>query len=244
MEFTMTTASIGPEPKEPPFSWSYSKLKNFRICPKRHFHYDVAKDVKQEKDEKLQYGDDVHAALHARIEKGKQLPNEIMQFEPLVLEFLKGVPDPNIKVLTEQKFAIDAGFKPTAYYARNVWFRAIADAVKIKTIAPGQQVAVNWDWKTGKVKEDPLQILTAACCLFQYYPDLQIVRNEFIWLEYGQRSRVDLRRENMPMVWASVMPEIEQMKAAQKAAYFPPKPGFLCKEYCAVKQCVHCGEGN
>jgi hypothetical protein len=245
----MSTAPIGPVPKEPPFSWSYSKLKNFRICPKRHFHYDIAKDVKQEKDEKLQYGDDVHAALHKRISKNVPLPHAIMEFEPLVMEFLKGTPDPSITILTEQKFAIDAGLQPLLkldgtcdYFSKRVWFRAIADAVKIKQLNPEQSVAVNWDWKTGKVKEDPLQILTAACCLFAFYPTLQVVRNEFIWLEYGQRSRCDLRRENMAQVWASVMPEVEQMKEAQKQSYFPPKPGFLCESYCEVKTCPHYGE--
>lgn|GEM_PF-1017442 len=242
MQFKMETASLGPAPKEPPFAWSYSKLKNYRLCPKRHFHYDIAKDVHQEKDEGLQYGDDVHKALHLRLSKGTALPVALHHFEPIVQEFLKGTPDPSITILTEQKFAIAKDFTPCGFFRDNrVWFRAIADAVKLKTLPDGSMVGVNWDWKTGKVKEDPLQILTAACCLFAAYPTLKAVRNEFIWLEYAQRSRVDLTRERMAEVWASVMPEVEQMREATRNAYFPPKPGFLCKNYCGVTSCPHMG---
>ena len=33
------------------FAWSYSKLKNFETCPKRSWHLDVARDIKEPEGE-------------------------------------------------------------------------------------------------------------------------------------------------------------------------------------------------
>ena len=38
------------------FSWSYTKLKNYETCPKRHFHYDVRKDIKEPEGEARREG--------------------------------------------------------------------------------------------------------------------------------------------------------------------------------------------
>ena len=42
--------------KPKPFAWSYSRLKNFEVCPKRHFHVDIAKDFREEEGESLVWG--------------------------------------------------------------------------------------------------------------------------------------------------------------------------------------------
>ena len=42
------------------FSWSWSKLKNWRSCPKRHYHVDLAKDFKEPPSEALKWGDLFH----------------------------------------------------------------------------------------------------------------------------------------------------------------------------------------
>jgi spore coat polysaccharide biosynthesis protein SpsF (cytidylyltransferase family) len=43
-----------------PFAWSYSKLKNYEVCPKRHWHVDVKKDFKEAESEALKQGNLVH----------------------------------------------------------------------------------------------------------------------------------------------------------------------------------------
>ena len=34
-----------------PFSWSYSRLKNYEACPKKHYHLDIKKDLPPEESE-------------------------------------------------------------------------------------------------------------------------------------------------------------------------------------------------
>jgi hypothetical protein len=214
---------------------SYSKIKNFRSCPKRHFHYDIAKDVKEERSEALDYGDAVHLAMQNRISKGTPLPAQFADYEPIVKRFLVGADKPGARVFVEQKYAIDKNFQPCSFFNNKiVFYRAIADALKI--IGP---VALNNDWKTGKVKDDPLQILTAAACIFAHYPEVQIIRNEYVWLESVpiKITTVDLRRDQLPQLWADVMPEFEMYAEAVRTGTFPPKKNGLCGSYCNITSC-------
>ena len=48
------------------FAWSYSRLKNFESCPKRHYHVDVVKDVREEESEQLKWGNALHDAFAKR----------------------------------------------------------------------------------------------------------------------------------------------------------------------------------
>ena len=54
--------------KPKPFAWSYSRLKNFESCPKRHWHLDIQKDIKEEEGEALLWGNVVHKALADRVQ--------------------------------------------------------------------------------------------------------------------------------------------------------------------------------
>jgi len=66
---TTTTRYKPAGPK--PFAWSYSKLKNFEVCPKRHYNVDVIKSFKEEEGEALVWGNMVHKALADRCVVGK-----------------------------------------------------------------------------------------------------------------------------------------------------------------------------
>lgn len=242
--FETTTSTFGgnaPIKATKKFAWSYSRLKNWRSCPKRHFHYDISKDVVEEKSEALAFGDEVHAALHKRLSKNTPLPAGIAHYETYVEKFLAGV-DNETKILVEQKLAVTADFKPCGYFDRAVWFRAIADAVKIKG-----RVALNWDWKTGKPpslknqKDDPVQILTAAACLMAQHPQLQAVKNEFIWLEYDLKTTCIIKREQLPELWAGLMPEVKAYQHDIETQTFLPKKNGLCREYCGVVSCPYHG---
>lgn len=223
-------------------SWSYSKIKNFRSCPNRHYHYDILKDVHEEKSEHLAWGDDVHAAMAARVGRLLPLPVTMVNYEPLAQEFLRGADQPGVIVLTEQKYAIDKDFRPCAYFDHNTWFRAIADAVKIVPVEGGA-VALNWDWKTGvppsfkNRKDDPMQIVTAAACIMIHHPEVTAVRNEFVWMEHGIKTRVDVNRGQLAQIWADMMPEVEAYQEAVRTQNFPARKNGLCSLYCGVTSC-------
>ncbi|HLL29018.1 MAG TPA: PD-(D/E)XK nuclease family protein [Xanthobacteraceae bacterium] len=220
-----------------PFTWSYSRLKNFETCPKRHYHLEVAKDVKEEESEQLLWGNQVHAACAARIAKNTPLPITMTSFEPWCQKILAGADQPGVRILVEQKLAITKEFGPCGFFDAPVWFRAVGDVIKV-----AGPVALIVDWKTGKIVEDSVQLALAAACVFAHYPEVQKVRSEFIWLKENASTREDFTREGMVELWKGLWPRIESLKHAYETNSYPAKPGRLCRNWCPVKQCPYHGE--
>lgn len=230
---TLVTTRRDGSPVKKKFAWSYSKIKNYDTCPKRYYHVDVAKDVKEEESEALMWGNEVHKALADRLSQGTALPGGMKIYEPWCERILTGEGN----ILVEQKLAITEDFGPTKYFAPDVWFRAIGDVIKI-----AGPVALIADWKTGKIIEDSQQLALAAACVFAHYPEVKRVRSEFIWLKEDATTRADYSRDDMPDMWRGLWPRIEALKQAHETLSFPAKPGFLCKRYCPVRSCPHHGE--
>lgn len=228
---TVKTVTTGGKPK--PFAWSYSKLKNYETCPKRYYNIDVAKIVKEEESEQLQYGNTLHKVIAEAISGKAPLPKHFSHLQGWVDK----VTGPgNARILVEQQLAITKDFGPTEWFGRDAWYRGIADVIKI--VGP---VAVVLDWKTGKILEDGVQLALMAQCVFAHHPDIQKIRTEFVWLKEDATTRADFSREDMVKVWAGVLPRVQTLENAHKAADFPPKPSFLCRKWCPVENCAHHG---
>lgn len=217
------------------FAWSYSKLKNYETCPKRYFHIDIEKSVKEEEGESLLYGNAVHKALASAISGKEQLPAPFAKLQKWVDKVVgdKSVPS---KILVEQQLAVTQALTSTGWFDADVWYRGIADVLKI--MGP---VALAIDWKTGKILEDGVQLALMAQCIFAHHPEVQKIRTEFVWLKEDATSRVDFTRADMVGVWAGVLPRVTMLENAAKAVLYPPKPGGLCKRFCPVSACPHQG---
>jgi len=242
MSIITTSFDGGPVvPKPKPFAWSYSRLKNFEVCPSRYHHVDVLKDFKEDEGEALQWGNAVHKALADRISKGTPLPKGMGHYEKWAAQ----VGAPPGKILVEQQLAIDKDFGPTKWFASDAkrsgqeepWYRGIGDVVKI-----ADSVALVVDWKTGKILDDSQQLALMAACIFAHFPSVIKVRSEFIWLKEDARTRGDFHRNEMAAMWKSIWPRIEALKHAHDTNVFPVKPGYLCKRWCPVTSCPHNGD--
>jgi hypothetical protein len=229
----MVTTRHSDKPK--PFTWSYSKLKSFESCPKRHLHLDILKDVKEEDSDQLTWGNYVHKSLAERIEKSIPLPKGMEEYE-IWCEKILQTDDPDTKILVEQKLAITKDFDPCSYFDNNVWFRSVGDVIKISS-----NVALIADWKTGKILEDGAQLALAAQCVFSHYPSVLAVRSEFIWLKEDATTSQVFRKGDMPAMWNGIFPRIRTLEHAAESMNYPPKPGGLCKRFCPVTQCPHHG---
>lgn len=230
-------------------SWSYSKLKNWRSCPKKHYHVDIKKEHTEEDNEHIMYGNAVHKMLAERISNGTPIPEfHRAKLEPWAAKVLTGHADANAFTAatggflkTEQQLAITEDFQPCEWFDRQVpvWHRSIMDVLKV--VGP---VALGIDWKTGKIIEDSEQLLIAAQCVFAHYPQVQRIRVMFAWLKEDADTTVDVGRADMGDLWANLLPEVRQYQEAVRTTTFPPRPSGLCKRYCPVTSCPHCGEGR
>lgn len=216
-----------------PFAWSYSRLKNFESCPKRHYHIDILKDHKEEESESLLWGNALHSAAAKHLSKGEPLPPGMDMLKPWCEKI---VGDGSAKILVEQRLAITKDHSPCEWFAKNAWFRSVADVIKI-----AGPVALTIDWKTGKILEDSVQLSLMAACIFAHHPEVQRIRTEFVWLAHDASSRADFSRDGMAATWRNVWPRIEALEHAHNTTTYPAKPGGLCRSWCVVSSCPHHG---
>lgn len=221
-----------------PFAWSWSKLKNFRACPKRNYHVDIARDTKEPESEQLLWGNKVHDGLAVRIGKGKPLPVELDQYEHYAASIDKYRGTYDIK--TEQDLAVDAGFKPVGWFDATTWLR-----VKIDVLVSSATRAAAFDWKTGgKVNPDLEQLGITATVVMAHYPQVTHVDTSFEWLGHDVSTIKTYERGGMLPFWNDLMPEIRIMEEAHRTMTYPPKPGRLCRNWCPVSSCPFHGKSH
>lgn len=226
------------------FSWSYSKLKNGEICLKRHYEIDLAKtfrDVAQDDpDSPLVRGNIVHDAMKVRLKDGVPLPADMVDYEFFARKVLEKGSLPGAKLEVEQKYAVTREFGPCTYYAGNVWYRGIADVLVLIPIT-GTDFWVAWviDWKTGRFKDEPVQLALMAQCIFSHYPKVVQVRSIYFWLAEQAETMEDFKRSDMVKFWPSMLRRVSVLEEAARTMNYPPSHNPLCREHCPVASCVY-----
>lgn len=230
----MSATTVRFKPK--PFTWSYSRLKNFELCPVRHNEIDLLKNFadksQNDPNSALVQGNLAHAALRDRLSLKTPLPPHMMEFEPFVRHVEDKIARGGAQLFVEQKYAITREFAPTTYFASNVWFRGIADALVLWA-----RTALVVDWKTGRIQEDSVQLALMAQCIFSHYPQVQVVVARFAWLKEFAETDDTFTREDLLRLWPSLLDRVASMEKAAKEQNYQPTHNGLCREHCPVETC-------
>jgi hypothetical protein len=193
----------------------------------------VQKNWPEEESEQLAYGNRVHEAMAAAL-RGTPLPTEHQIYQPWIDRINRSPGE----LLTECKWGLTADFKPTPWMSSKVWLRTIADVVKLNPDA-----ALVMDWKTGKSQNaDPIQLILTSLVMFCYFPQIEKVQSDFIWLQEDDRTTQVLYREEVADAWADILPRVKRLEQATLDNEFPPKPGRFCRSWCPVKSCEYWGK--
>ena len=144
-------------------------------------------------------------------------------------------------VLTEQKLALTRDFKPTGWFGKNVWVRAVLDVVVLH-----RSKALVVDWKTGKRLDEDDQLALCAGVLMAQQKDVDSVRTAFVWLqeEPGSGNLTTVReytRDDLPKIWERFLNREERWQRAFANNEFPARPSGLCRKWCPVTQCSYHG---
>jgi hypothetical protein len=223
------------------FSWSWSKLKNFRACPKRHYEIDLAKNIKELPSDALRWGDMFHDAMAKRIAKGTELPPSLPWYDGWA-GWMRNHKDDGAAVQTELRLAMDDQFQPTEWFDPRTWVRGIVDVLYI---APWIKQATALDWKTGKeIKPEFEQLGITASLLFAHHKDIDTVNTVYMWSAHDTDTIETYKREEMTPLWNKLMPEVKRMEEAARTMTYPPKPSGLCIKYCPVSSCPYHGKGD
>lgn len=215
--------------------WSYSSLSSFETCPRRHYLTKIAKVVFEKQSAEMAYGNEVHKALELAVAGSKPLEKRFEQYQPMVTR-IRSAPG---QKYTEEKFGLTAGFQPTTFFAKDVWFRGVIDLNVVRKTA-----ATTLDYKTGKPKEDHDQLKLFAATTFAKFPHLTKVRTGYLWTAFDKITSLDFTAEDVPIIWQEFVPRVRRMEAAEQKNDWPPRPSGLCRKWCPVgkSNCEFCGE--
>lgn len=218
---------------DPLIPWSFSKMQTYETCPRQYEAKYVTKSVKYVQNDSAVWGDYVHKCLENYIRNGTPLPSNVAMYQKFA-DALRAR-WPRAHIIAERALALNSYLMETGYYDGDVWVRAKIDV----TILEGNEAAV-FDWKTGKVKEDPKQLMFYALLVFCLYPDVQRVRSAFVWLKDNFMSPpATFHRSQFDQMLAMWTGKYDNLVEAHKLGVFPPKPSGLCKGWCEVTTCEH-----
>jgi RecB family exonuclease len=212
-------------------AWSYSSIKTFEQCPKKYFHLKVAKDVKDEPGEAADYGTAVHLAAEEYIRDGKPIPEKFAFIRPIV-ERLAALPG---EKHAELKLGIRKDFSPCDFFAKDVWWRGIADLL----VVDGHRA---WcvDYKTGKSARyaDTKQLDLLAGAVFSHFPEVTTIKSSLIYVVSGNlipKKHVITERSQYLAVFNE---QLDRLDAAMENGVWNAKTSPLCG-WCPVTTCEH-----
>ena len=221
-------------------SWSYSSLKVFQQCPKKYYHLRVKKDFKDEDSTATIYGKELHTAAEEFIRDGKPIPAKFSFLVPTIsaLAKIEGDKHCEIKLGVAKR---DGRFVACDFFAKDVWWRGIADLLIINK---DKHTAYLVDYKTSKNAKyaDTKQLDLLAGAVFTHFPEVFTIKSALLFVV----SEEIVKKEHEFMMKSSYLncmePELVRLEAAMKNDVWNPVSGPLCK-FCPVTECSHNRKG-
>lgn len=217
-------------------AWSYSSIKTFDQCPKKYYHLRVLKDFKDEDSTATIYGKELHSAAEEFIKSGTPIPAKFSFIAPTLeaLNRIEGTKYCEIKLGVAKR---DGKFAPCDFFAKDVWWRGIADLLIINE---DKQTAYLVDYKTSKNAKyaDTKQLDLLAGAVFTHFPKVMEIKSALLFVV----SNEIVKKEHEFMMQSSYLnsmePELTRLEAAMKNNVWNPNAGPLCK-FCPVTECAH-----
>jgi hypothetical protein len=204
---------------------SYTFLSCWNICHHQAMRRYILKDLPREPETpQMAWGNAVHEAMESRINDGTPLP-ESMPWEHLA------APLAAHKVIAEQKAGVTRNGAPCDFFATDVFLRGKLDA----PIFGGAECALLVDWKTGKPREDPLELEIGALLLQAQHPHVRKITGRYAWLKENRIGKEHDCSDTL-RTWAYVNTVARHVQHAIDTQDFPKMPGPLCG-WCPVKDC-------
>jgi RecB family exonuclease len=194
----------------------------------------VAKDVKDTGSEAMLYGNQVHKAAENFIKEGTPIPKKFEYLNPIVnsLNAIEG--DKHC----ELRFGISYDgekHKETKFFAKDVWFRGIADLV----IVDGEK-AYLVDYKTGKNAKyaDTKQLDMLAAATFTYFPNVEIIKSALAYVVSNEFIKKNHTRDEQELLYSTFDEPLEALAAAEEHDVWNAISSPLCG-WCPVTSCEH-----
>lgn len=221
-------------------AWSYSSIKTFDQCPKKYYHLRVLKDFKDEDSTATIYGKELHKAAEDFIKEGTPIPSKFSFIAPTLeaLNRIEGEKHCEIKLGIAKR---DGKFVPCDFFAKDVWWRGIADLLIINE---DKQQAYLVDYKTSKNAKyaDTKQLDLLAGAVFTHFPKVLEIKSALLFVVSNEMVKKEHEFMMQSSYLNSMEPELTRLEAAMKNNVWNPNAGPLCK-FCPVTECAHNRKG-
>jgi|TARA_R110000744_G_scaffold253778_1_gene369485 hypothetical protein len=215
-------------------AWSYSSLNTFKQCPKKYYHLKVVKDIKDKGNDATIYGQEVHTAAEEFVRDGKAVPKKYSFMVPILdsLNKLEGEKHCELKLGVAK---VSGGYKPTGFFADNVWWRGIADLVIING-----DIGYSVDYKTSKNAKyaDTKQLDAVAAALFIHFPQLKTIKSALAFVVSKDFIKKTHTHTDVEAYFKTFQPDLERLEGAQESGVWNAISGPLCG-WCPVVSCEH-----
>lgn len=217
------------------YTWSYSSLGLFQQCPKKYYHLRVAKDYKEPETDALMYGKQLHEAAELYISRGDPIPPKFA-FIKNMLDLLKTLGEGG-EFLCEYRMALTRDLEPCDFFAKDVWWRGIADLLIVNE---KKQQAWLVDYKTSKNAKyaDTKQLDLLAGAVFTHFPKVVNIKSALLFVVSNEM----VKKEHEYIMKSSYLncmePELTRLEGAMQNNVWNPNAGPLCK-FCPVTECAH-----
>lgn len=236
VEEVAAVVTLNGEPRKtgrPPFAWSFSRVQNFKKCPKK-YEISVINKQKEPENPQMMRGKDIHD------QSARFVTGNADTLAPALSRFESRLKDAKARgAVAEEKWAFDQNWEPVAdYFGPDVWLRANTDLYWFT-----DKVLNVVDIKTGRQypEEHRKQLRLyglAAILKFSLGPTDRVIVADWYTdqpgqlidkMEFNGSARTHLIRE-----WEQ---EIKPLADAYATRTFTPKPGNQCR-WCAFAKDV------
>ena len=234
--------------KPPRFTWSYTSLQEFLTCPAQWAAKRYYKTIKDVESEAMRVGNMIHetAEHYGKKQIGQTFKPALIhtQYLPTVQKYVDAMVASGAELHFEKEMCFTKAFKPCGWRDWDlVYVRAKGDVLAKK----GLRLSIV-DYKTGKYKEDFLQLKMFAvfAALTPGFEDVQEFDPKFIFTKEAPPKNIlrlpaPIQRSELKGVLGEILVVVRRMEAAWESVNFPCKVNGLCKRWCSNTACPHCG---
>ena len=215
-------------------SWSYSSISLFKQCRRKYYRLRVLKDIKEPPTQHLIYGNAVHKACEDYGKDGTPIPEKYRFVQPHVDKLLKT----DGEKLFEYRMGLTKDLEPCKFFAKNVWWRGIADLVVIN----GDK-ALLIDYKTGKSAQyaDTHQLQLLSLSLFAHFDQLETINGGLLFLVSREFVPATFNRDVIESGWTYWDNDVDRLALCVESDTWNPQENFTCRNWCPVTDCEYNG---
>lgn len=221
-------------------TWSHSSLNMFLECPHKYYRVRIAKEFPFVETDAIREGNKIHQDIELHLLARKRGGNHSWNkgYEWLQEYASMAYDLPNLD--TEKELALTAKLEHCAWFSRTqtVWGRC-----KIDVLSLDGDTAHVLDWKTGKYWGPDQQDIRTAMFLFWYYPELQVVNTNWVYMKPGkdEKKNTFTRAEHFMPAVGNTFRTLTAIAKATNDKDWVKTPGKGCR-FCDVLDCAYKGK--